>query len=132
MINVVAIEGRLARPAEQRVLPSGSQIVSMELTVRGDGHPTETVPLSWPDAPAWASTLDTDAQVVVIGRVRRRFFKAGGSTQSRTEVVVGSVVPASSTRRAQAALAGASAAIEAAAVSLGERRARGRSLRADQ
>ena len=40
MINLVALEGRLARPAEQRVLPSGDQVVSMELTVRRDGGPT--------------------------------------------------------------------------------------------
>jgi single-strand DNA-binding protein len=123
MINLVTLEGQLARPAQQRVLPSGTLMVNMELTVRRDHERAETVPLSWPDPPAWASTLDAEASVVVVGRVRRRFFKAGGATQSRTEVVVTAMVPASSIKRARAALAKASAEIEAAAAELGHRRA---------
>jgi single-strand DNA-binding protein len=119
MINLVALEGRLARPAEQRLLPSGSHVVGIELTVRGEQGPAETVPVSWLDAPAWASTLDTDAAIVVVGRVRRRFFKAGGSTQSRTEVVAETIVPATSVRRARTALARAGARIEEAAAGLG-------------
>jgi single-strand DNA-binding protein len=119
MINLVALEGRLARPAEQRVLPSGDHVVSMELTVRRDDGPAETVPVSWLDAPAWASVLDADAAIVVVGRVRRRFFRAAGLTQSRTEVVAELVVPATSTKRARVALARASARIEAAAGLLG-------------
>jgi single-strand DNA-binding protein len=119
MINMVALEGRLARPAEQRVLPSGSYVVTIELTVRPDAGPAETVPVQWMDAPAWASVLDADAAIVVIGRVRRRFFRAGGSTQSRTEVVAESIVPATSLKRARGALAKASARIEEAAAGLG-------------
>jgi single-strand DNA-binding protein len=129
MINLVALEGHLARPAQQRVLPSGSLVVNMELTVRRDQERAETVPLSWPDAPVWASTLDAEASVIVVGRVRRRFFKAGGATQSRTEVVVATMVPLSSTKRARAALAKASAEIEAAAADLGHARAPQRAKR---
>jgi single-strand DNA-binding protein len=39
-----------------------------------------------------------------VGRVRRRFFRAGGTTQSRTEVVADSVVPARQAKRARAAV----------------------------
>jgi single-strand DNA-binding protein len=119
MINLVALEGRLARPAEQRLLPSGSHVVSIELTVRGAQGPAETVPVAWPDGPAWASVLDADAAIVVVGRVRRRFFRAGGSTQSRTEVVAESIVPATSVKRARTALAKAGARLEQAAADLG-------------
>jgi single-strand DNA-binding protein len=119
MINLVALHGRLARPAEQRVLPSGSHVVSIELTVRRDGAPAETVPVSWIDAPAWASVLDADAEIVVIGRVRRRFFRAGGVTQSRTEVVAETIVPAASVKRARGALAKAGAQLDDAARLLG-------------
>ena len=35
----------------------------------------------------------------MVGRVRRRFFRAGGGTQSRTEVVATTAIP---TRRAAA------------------------------
>ncbi len=36
----------------------------------------------------------------MVGRIRRRFFRSGGATQSRTEVVVATAVP---TRRAATA-----------------------------
>ncbi len=157
-MNVVALQGHLARPAEQRTLPSGSRLVTLELTVAPAdlphapaartgpvGHePTpgkktgetsgavagtsprrrpqvatqtraETAPVVWFDAPAWAGALDADAAVLVIGRVRRRFFRAGGATQSRVEVVAERVVPLSSLKRVRIALAELTAVIEAAA-----------------
>jgi hypothetical protein len=41
---------------------------------------------------------------VVVGRVRRRFFKTPGGTQSRTEVVAEAVIPARQAKRARAAV----------------------------
>ena len=43
--------------------------------------------------------------MVVIGAVCRRFFRAGGATQSRTEVVAEVVVPRRRTRSARSAIA---------------------------
>jgi single-strand DNA-binding protein len=40
----------------------------------------------------------------VTGHVRRRFFRAGGGTQSRTEVVADAVVPVRSKARARRAI----------------------------
>ena len=139
--NVVVVAGRLSRPAEQRVLPSGERLVAVQVTVDRTDDRAETVPVVWFDAPASAATLDVDEAVVVVGRVRRRFFRAGGSTQSRTEVVAEAVV---STRRAQSArtaLAAATGRLEAAARELGQpgsgrsdrsdpERGRGRAVRA--
>lgn len=113
MMNVVALSGRLIRPAEERVLPSGDRLVELELsTRRAEGERAESVPVVWPDAPASASTLEPDREVVVVGRVRRRFFRSGGVTQSRTEVVADGVVPAKSAKRVDALLAKARAALE--------------------
>jgi single-strand DNA-binding protein len=103
-MNVVALAGRLSRPAEHRVLPSGDELVAYEVTTPGRDGRSDTVPVVWFGAPASASTLDVDARVVVVGRVRRRFFRAGGATQSRTEVVADAVVPARNGRRVRAAL----------------------------
>ena len=141
-MNVVVLKGRLARPAEQRQLPSGSRLVSIEITVPGPSSPkrpaaenpkartsspdadhrarpgrAETAPVVWFDAPAWAGDLDADTEVLVIGRVRRRFFRAGDATQSRVEVVAQRVVPVTSPRRVRTALAEVTAAFEAAAAS---------------
>ena len=114
-MNVVALQGQLARPAEERVLPSGDRLLSLEVTVDGPEGRRETVPVVWFGAPARAAGLDSDAAGVVVGRVRRRFFRAGGATASRTEVVADVVLPAGYAKRVSAALRQAAAAVEAAA-----------------
>jgi len=91
--NLVVLAGHLSRAPEQRELPSGDVLVAYEVTVRREGQPAESVPVTWfgsaREAPAPGATAG-DA-VVVVGRVRRRFFRAGGTTQSRTEVVAESL-----------------------------------------
>ena len=109
-MNVAVLVGRLARPAEERELPSGDRLVSYEVTVPRESERAESVPVVWFDAPASAATLDGDEKVVVIGRVRRRFFQVGGRTQSRSEVVAAKVIPARS-KRARQALEGALASL---------------------
>jgi single-strand DNA-binding protein len=52
--------------------------------------------------------------VVVVGRVRRRFFHAGGATQSRTEVVAETVLPAGQAKRVATALRAAINRVEEA------------------
>ena len=93
MLNVVVVSGQLARPSQQVELPSGSRLASFEVTVRRTDGPTEVVPVTWLDPPAWAVELDAGTAVVVAGRIRRRFFRAGGTTQSRTEVVAERMAP---------------------------------------
>jgi single-strand DNA-binding protein len=107
MLNVVALVGRLARPAEARELPSGDTLVAYEVTVPRESGRAESVPVVWFGAPASAADRDVDEKVVVVGRVRRRFFRGAGGTQSRTEVVADVVVPARQSKRATAALEGA-------------------------
>ena len=116
MFNVVVVHGRLSRPAELRVLPSGDRLAALELSVTGPDGKGESVPVVWPEPPAAAAELDVGHLVVVVGRVRRRFFRAGGQTQSRTEVVADRVVPARLAKRARGVLAEAVARLEASEV----------------
>lgn len=113
-MNLVLLKGRLSRPAELRVLPSGDRLVALELSVTRAGLKAESVPVVWPDAPAVAEGFDVDQSVVVLGRVRRRFFRTGGATQSRTEVVAESVVPARQSKRAGALVARAMVRLDTA------------------
>lgn len=103
-MNVVVLSGRLARPAEVRELPSGDRLVAYEITVDRPGERAETVPVVWFEAPASAVDHEVDERMVVVGRVRRRFFRASGATQSRTEVVAECVVNARHGKRVAAAM----------------------------
>jgi single-strand DNA-binding protein len=107
-INLTVLVGTLSRPPELRSLPSGDAVLSLELTVRADGSPTESVPVSWFDPPPGATRWEQGEELLVTGRTRRRFFRAGGVTQSRTDVVATTAIPlrrAAAVRKAlQAAL----------------------------
>jgi single-strand DNA-binding protein len=110
--NLAVLRGTLSREPEPRSLPSGDHLVAYELTVRppaagGPAPRADSVPVSWFDPPASAAKLRAGDEVVVVGRVRRRFFRAGGSTASRTEVVAARVLPVRSRARVLAAVTSA-------------------------
>lgn len=85
-MNVVALCGRLSSQPVVRELQSGSVVMSLELTTLVDDA-SISVPLAWFDPPAGAD-FDAGEEITAVGTVRRRFYRVGGSTQSRTEVVV--------------------------------------------
>ena len=107
--NLSVLVGTLSRPAEVRTLSSGDEVLALEVTVRAEGQPAESVPVAWAAAPAAAARWAAGEEVLVVGRVRRRFFRAGGVTQSRTEVVATVALP---TRRRVAAGKALHAAVE--------------------
>jgi single-strand DNA-binding protein len=98
-VNLVVLAGELSSDPVERVLPSGDRLVSFEVTSRVAEGSAESAPVVWIDPPTSASGLTKGTAVVVWGRVRRRFFRAGGITQSRTEVVAERIVPAGQRRR---------------------------------
>ncbi|MDQ3979843.1 MAG: single-stranded DNA-binding protein [Actinomycetota bacterium] len=111
MTNIVVLIGRLARPATLRQLPSGSRLVEYQVTVPRPGERAESVPVVWEDPPASAVDYSANDEVVVVGRVRRRFFRTAARTESRTEVVAEKVVLAKHAKRVEAALTAARARI---------------------
>jgi single-strand DNA-binding protein len=98
--NVSVLAGSLTRPPEWRELPSGTALLVLDLRLPGADGPAESVAVTWFDPPPGAAGWLPGEEVVVLGRVRRRFFRAGGGTQSRTDVVAQSVVPARQRSRA--------------------------------
>jgi single-strand DNA-binding protein len=86
------------------MLPSGDELVSYEVTTRSDEAAAESVNVVWFDPPPTADGYGTGDEIVVVGRVRRRFFQAGGTTMSRTEVVAARVLSARHRRRVAVAL----------------------------
>ena len=105
--NVVVLRGRVSADPTVRELPSGRAVTQIELTTCCDGGAV-SVPVVVDERPVTCSTGD---EVVVAGHVRRRFFRAGGVTQSRTEVVAVDVVPATRRKAVEKLLAKAVAAV---------------------
>lgn len=97
MMNIVVIEGTLMRNPTAHTLASGQNLLAFDLRIGDLGQGTESVPVSWFDPPVRASKLQEGQEVLITGRIKRRFFRTGGSTASRTDVVANDVVP--STRR---------------------------------
>lgn len=93
-MNLSIVAGRLERPPAVRQLRAGDRIVTFEvLTPPEEGRAAEpAVPVVWPEPRAGVVDLDVGDEVVVVGRVRRRFFRVGSQIQSRTEVAAEQVL----------------------------------------
>jgi single-stranded DNA-binding protein len=92
-MNLTVVRGLLAAEPEERTLPSGERMASLELAVPNPtGRKSELVPVAWPSPPKNVTELAPGLEVAVFGRVRKRFFRVKGVTQSRTEVVADAVV----------------------------------------
>jgi single-strand DNA-binding protein len=111
--NLVVLRGTLAAEARIRELPSGSVLGQFDVTTR-DGGGTQSVPIAWFDPPGTLVDLAAGTELVVVGCVRRRFFRTGGATQSRTEVVAEKVVPVRRARDVRRALDAASRTLQGA------------------
>ena len=111
-MNLAVVRGVCSSPAEVRVLPSGSTLVLLQVTTRTAEEAAVSVPVVAWDPPASVSEFDVGDEIVALGRVRRRFFRAGAVTASRVEIEATHVVPITARRRVQALLRRANAALE--------------------
>lgn len=105
--NLALIRGVVTREPRVRELPSGTTVTTIEVTTHSETL-TTSVPVVVHDQPIDVAAGD---DVVVVGAVQRRFFRAGGLTQSRTEVVAEQVVRARRRRTVERALADVAAAV---------------------
>ena len=104
-MNVAILRGRLSSPPRDQQLASGDRLVALEVTTRVDDGPGRLGARGLvPQRRPLPSTWEAGQEVLVVGRVRRRFFRAGGATASRTEVRrhAPSCRPAARRRRAKA------------------------------
>ena len=106
--NIAVIRGAIHADPNLRELPGGGAVVQFDvstITVADGREITVSVPVAWHDpTAAQLGIVTSGAEVVVIGTVRRRFFRVGGATQSRTEVVAEAVVPTRQRKRIATAL----------------------------
>ena len=86
--NLVVLQGHVSSEPRRRDLPSGTALLQIEVSTPGDGA-LLSVPVVWFDPKCEFAAAD---EVTVLGHVRRRFYRTGGGTQSRTEVVAEYIV----------------------------------------
>lgn len=85
-LNVAVLRGRIAAMPQWFDTRDASPVASFDLVTVGDGG-RETTPVSWFDPPAWVDELDAGDEVVVVGRVRKRFVRASATSRPFTDVV---------------------------------------------
>jgi single-strand DNA-binding protein len=107
-LNVAVVRGIVSSDPKVRSLPSGDTVTNVEVTTRLESG-SVSVPVV---VHAAAVSVRAGDEVVVTGHVARRFFRAGGVTQSRTEVVADQVIRATRSKTVGKALSAAVAGID--------------------
>jgi hypothetical protein len=110
-VNLAVVRGHLTSPPEARTLPSGRNLAVLQITTRPAAGAI-SVPVAVWDPPAWLVALDTGAELVAVGSVRRRFFRAGATTASRVELEAALVARAGDRRRVDVAMRRIQTALE--------------------
>jgi len=111
-LNLAVLRGVLSSSPEQRTLPSGRTLATIQLTTRPDEGPAISVPIAVWDPPAWVGTLAPGEELLVEGTVRRRFFRTAAGAASRVEVEAASVARPGDRRRANGVLRRAHTALD--------------------
>lgn len=109
--NVVLLRGTLTSDPVERTLPSGDVVTQLEVSTRVDGR-VVSAPVVVHRSGVLVAAGD---EVVVAGHVSRRFFRVGGATQSRTEVVATQVVKTARRRGVARAIGRVRALVDEAA-----------------
>jgi single-stranded DNA-binding protein len=111
-VNVSVVCGPCSAAPEIRVLASGTRLATLALRCpAGDGRAT-SVPVTVWDPPAWVESLAPGDAVVVVGRLRRRFYQRPGGVGSRVDIEAQMIGRARDRRRLDAALKKARAALD--------------------
>lgn len=89
-MNIVVLQGTLSAEPLERTLPAGRNVMNWDVTTE-TSEGKQTVPVAWDEPSKAVRAFDAGDSVVVLGSVRRRFFRTGGTTSARTEVLASAV-----------------------------------------
>lgn len=99
-LNLSVLRGTCSASPDVRELPSGRFVAAVSLRVMGSDGRGTSVPVTVWDPPAWLETVEDGDELVVVGRVRRRFFRtAAGGVGARVDVEAEAVARARDRRR---------------------------------
>jgi single-stranded DNA-binding protein len=112
-LNLSVICGPCSTAPEIRVLESGTRLASLAVRCPAGDDRATSVPVTVWDPPAWVESLEPGDAVVVVGKLRRRFYQRPGGVGSRVDVEAELIGRARDRRRLDAALKKAEAALGA-------------------
>jgi hypothetical protein len=99
--NLAIVWGTCSSAPDVRIMASDDRLGQLQLTTRVNGK-AMSVPVSVTNPPIWFEKLVAGDEVVVLGAVRRRFFRAAGTTASRVEIEADVVCKGRDRRRSKA------------------------------
>jgi single-strand DNA-binding protein len=112
-VNLVVVCGPCSGPPELRELESGRSLAALAVRSRGADGRTTSVPVTVWEPAAWVEDLEAGTEVVVVGAVRRRFFRtAAGGAGTRVDVEAVFIGRAANARQRDAARRRATAVLE--------------------
>jgi single-strand DNA-binding protein len=86
-LNLVVVRGTCSGPPELRELESGRRLAALAVRAPGPDGRTTSVPVTVWEPAAWVEDLDDGVELVIVGAVRRRFFRtAAGGAAARVDV----------------------------------------------
>jgi hypothetical protein len=112
-VNLSVVCGACSAAPEFRVLDSGTRLASLAIRCPASGDRATSVPVTVWNPPAWLETLEPGETVVVVGRLRRRFYQRPGGVGSRVDIEADTIGRARDRRRIDAARRRAFAELEA-------------------
>ena len=113
-VNLALVTGTCSGPADVRVLASGTRVAALSVRSPAPDRRFTSVPVTVWDPPAWVETLEAGERVVVVGALRRRFYRSGAGVSSRVDLEATGLARARDGRRVRTLLARAAALIDGA------------------
>jgi hypothetical protein len=103
-MNLCVLQGVVIGDPRIAEIPSGATALSFDVQTQVEGRGRASVPVEWTGPAARLPKVTSGASVAVVGSVARRFYRAGGSVQTRVYVDPAKIV-VKQRKRQDAALA---------------------------
>ena len=111
-LNLSVVCGPCSVAPDIRVLESGTRLATLAVRCPAGDDRATSVPVTVWDPPAWVESLEPGDAVVVVGKLRRRFYQRPGGVGSRVDVEAELIGRARDRRRLAAALEKAEATLD--------------------
>jgi single-strand DNA-binding protein len=112
-VNLSVVCGPCSAAPEVRLLESGTRLATLAVRCPTGDERATSVPVTVWDPPAWVEALEPGDPVVVVGRLRRRFYQRPGGVGARVDIEAELIGRARERRRVDAAVRKAETALDA-------------------